>query len=231
MHRTARLLALALGTLTAAPLASQDMMGRRASQFDLGIYAGGAYMTDWFDTPDAEGDVGWGPGLGSIFGATGTYWVSPTFGIRLHGAYNPSTLPESDGVEFDNLDVNNYTYDLDLVYRPWLHAHAGDWMGSTYVFLGAGGHTTNVAGSDGCVAVPVWVITGVCVPRDGGWGSTGQVALGAGADFSQLRENVGVFTELGVHIFDSPAHVYADVAKDRMVIMPRLVVGLKWSPQ
>ncbi|HEU5482447.1 MAG TPA: CAP domain-containing protein [Sphingomicrobium sp.] len=36
------------------PPSGDDMMGRRVSLFDLGIYAGGAYTTDWFDIPEAS---------------------------------------------------------------------------------------------------------------------------------------------------------------------------------
>jgi len=37
---------------------AQDMGGRRASQFDLGIYGGGAYTTDWFAGAEGGGVVG-----------------------------------------------------------------------------------------------------------------------------------------------------------------------------
>jgi len=41
---------------TSSPPASpgDEMMGRRASLFDLGIYGGGAYHTDWFDLPGSD---------------------------------------------------------------------------------------------------------------------------------------------------------------------------------
>lgn len=144
MRRLAGLwIAVALLTLPLAAKA-QDQEGRRASLFDLGIYAGGAWTSDWFEV----GDEGFSIGIAPIFGTTATYWTSPSFGIRLHGAYMPSQLPEGDE-EFDDNDwhVNNWLYDLDLVFRPWLSSPtAGPITQSTYVFFGVGGITTNGPG-------------------------------------------------------------------------------------
>ncbi|HEY0025155.1 MAG TPA: hypothetical protein VGB24_19735, partial [Longimicrobium sp.] len=52
---------------TAGDAQAQDMMGRRASAFELGIYGGGAYTTSWFATPGTasagDEDIDWAPGL------------------------------------------------------------------------------------------------------------------------------------------------------------------------
>ncbi|HLL47831.1 MAG TPA: hypothetical protein VK399_14055, partial [Longimicrobiaceae bacterium] len=87
--------------------------------FDLGIYAGGSWTSSWFEI----GDEGYQVGFGPIFGATATYWATPGFGVRLHGAYFPTQLPQGDsnaGFEdgSDEYVMNNWLYDLNLVFRP-----------------------------------------------------------------------------------------------------------------
>ncbi|HEX8360007.1 MAG TPA: hypothetical protein VF613_07870, partial [Longimicrobium sp.] len=101
---------------TAGSTQAQDMMGtRRASQFDLGIYGGGAYTTDWFTTPEQGGEEeGWAPGFSGIFGGIAQFWFTPSLGLRLHGAYLPQNLPEAEGFDSDKLVTNSYLYDLDL---------------------------------------------------------------------------------------------------------------------
>ncbi|HEX6369504.1 MAG TPA: hypothetical protein VF006_11270, partial [Longimicrobium sp.] len=108
--------------------AQDDMMGRRASAFDLGIYGGGAWTTDWFEI----GDDGFAPELSSIFGATAAFFFTPTIGLRLHGAYMPQEYPGNDdaGLDFSDygLVVNSWLYDLDLVFRPWIaREDASNW--------------------------------------------------------------------------------------------------------
>ncbi|WP_420127900.1 hypothetical protein, partial [Longimicrobium sp.] len=56
---------------------------QRASAFDLGVYGGGAWSTDWFEI----GENGFAPELSPIFGATAAFFFTPTIGLRLHGAY------------------------------------------------------------------------------------------------------------------------------------------------
>ncbi len=113
--------ALVVAGAAGSAAAQDDMMGRRASLFDLGIYGGGAFSTDWFEI----GEEGFAPGVAPIFGAQATYWLSPQFGLRLNGAYMPSNLPEPGDDNFfgednnDNYVQNNYFYDLNLVYRPF----------------------------------------------------------------------------------------------------------------
>ncbi|HEY0018890.1 MAG TPA: hypothetical protein VGC13_21495, partial [Longimicrobium sp.] len=77
--------ALAVGAVGGAQAQDDMMMGRRASAFDLGIYAGGAWTSDWFSIDDE----GYSPGLSPIFGATAAFFFTPTVGLRLHGAYTP----------------------------------------------------------------------------------------------------------------------------------------------
>jgi hypothetical protein len=85
--------------------AAQDVDEGRASLFDLGVYAGGTYHTDWFTTPGIDGDdVGWGPGITPVFGAQATYWFAPGYGGRLHAAYLPTDFAP-EGFDADGVDI------------------------------------------------------------------------------------------------------------------------------
>ena len=231
--------AIALLAAVAGGAQAQDGMGRRASLFDLGIYAGGAYTTDWFTTPEQGGEEeGWAPGISPIFGLQATYWIVPQFGVRLHGAYMPQNLPESENVEFDdNWVVNSYLYDLDLVWRPWFYNPG--FLGGTYLWVGGGGYTANIAGGAddvlSCVTgIPAWNANGVCVPENPSYGTTGMATVGLGFDVFPLSSSLGIFGELGLHGYDSPAHVCDEAgcpgggnAEDKFTFTPRAVLGLK----
>jgi hypothetical protein len=217
--------------------AQDDMMGRRASAFELGIYAGGAYTTSWFTTPGTaaagDEDIDWAPGLSPIFGATASFFFTPTFGLRLHGAYMPQNLPEEEGVFENETDfvVNSYLYDLDLVFRPWI-ATGNGWMADTYFFLGGGGYTANIAGErphPGCLNVANWVAGGICQSVNPSLSTTGQGVIGVGSTFMPLG-GLGLFGELAVHGYDSPSHdSFEDTrpGEDKFTFTPRLVLGLK----
>jgi hypothetical protein len=213
------------------------MMGRRASAFEFGIYGGGAYTTSWFTTPgtatSGDEDIDWAPGLSPIFGATAAFFFTPSLGLRLHGAYMPQQLPQEEGIfEREGYLVNGYLYDLDLVFRPWI-ATGNGWMADTYFFLGGGGATTNIAGeapSPGCAAVANWRVNGICMSVNPTLSTTGQGVIGVGSTFMPLM-GLGLFGELAVHGYDSPAHGPDDNSplrgEDKFTFTPRLVLGLK----
>jgi len=216
--------------------AQDDMMGRRASLFDLGIYAGGSWTTSWFEI----GDEGYQVGFGPIFGATATYWATPGFGVRLHGAYFPTQLPQGDsnaGFEDGNDEyvMNNWLYDLDLVFRPFFFSAGSPLMSSMYFFLGGGGLTTNIAGNPappggvGYPCVAAYRAAGVCLSQDPEYASVGQGVLGLGVDLFPISAGLGIFGELAVHGYDSPAHVYNEnTAQDKFAFTPRASLGLKF---
>jgi hypothetical protein len=216
--------------------AQDDMTGRRASLFDLGIYGGGAFSTDWFEI----GEEGYAPGVAPIFGAQATYWLSPQFGLRLNGSFMPSNLPEPGDDNFfgednnDNYVQNNWFYDLDLVYRPFFWSAGNGFLSSLYLFVGGGGLTTNIAGENpypGCLPVPQWVANGVCLSSSPTHATVGQGVAGLGLDLFPITSGLGLFLEGAVHGYDSPAHVEEDAqnAEDRFAFTPRLVLGLKAS--
>src|SRR5687768_4664497 len=127
----------------AAMLVAGTGSGARAQTvFDLGVYGGGQWTSNWFSI----GDEGFGVGPGFIGGAQATFWTTPNFGVRLHGAYFPTGMPQdSDENAGDAVEnVNNWLGDLDLVFRPWTSS-TGALMSSAYLFLGGGALVTNVA--------------------------------------------------------------------------------------
>jgi hypothetical protein len=217
------------------------MSTRRASLFDLGVYAGGTYTTDWFTTPETGGEEeGWAPGYAPIFGAVANFWFSPTFGVRAHGGYMPQTLPSSEAFDEENRVVNSYLYDLDLVFRPFFFGSDNRLMQSVYFFLGGGGYTADIADqavtpgfddSDGiaCGRRAAWVRAGVCVSNSPEYSTTGQGVLGAGLDLFPIGSSLALFGEAAVHGYDSPAHVNDDTGtgEDKFTFTPRAVLGLK----
>jgi hypothetical protein len=183
---TAAALVLAVGLGSEAN--AQEMMGRRISRFDLGVYAGGSLTSPWFESRTVtvaggqvtEGDDGEGytPGYAPVFGAMATYWATPGFGVRIHGAYLPMRRPFAgsfgattpDEGDDDSWALNTYLYDLDLVFRPFVMS-GSNLFSSVYFFLGGGGLTTDVAGSRGGCD-PATLSRGACLtfdPEFGRW--------------------------------------------------------------
>src|SRR5688500_13018763 len=189
---------------TAGSARAQDMIVRTAPQFDIAIYAGGAYTTDWFSIA-AEG---YKPGGSPVFGAAVTFWLSPPFGIRLNGKYLPSHMPQGPNFDSDRWLQNVWMYDLDLMWRPMFWSGTG-FMSSMYVFAGGGGVTADPPGSGECLGIAAFSANGVCVSGTAKHGSVGQGVAGLGFDVFPLMSGLGVFLEGGVHGYDSPSHVYA----------------------
>ncbi len=218
-------LAAMLAVGAAGQAAAQDMTVRTAPQFDIAVSAGGAWSSNWFQI----GDDGYKPGVAPIFGLGLTYWLSPTFGLRLGGQYMPSHLPEDeDTFTSDSYVTNNWFYGLDLMWRPLFWSNDG-WLGSMYVFLGGGGLTTNIAGQTNNCIVALWFANGVCMFDSPTRSTVGQGEAGLGFDLFPLFSGLGLFLEAGVHGYDSPAHVAenAQNAEDKFAFTPYAVLGLK----
>jgi hypothetical protein len=222
--------------------------GRRASLFDLGVYAGGAWTSPWL-TDIQPGDQQVRIGINPIFGATATYWMAPTWGLRLHGAYMPAQLyatgtqvapgfPTGQPGFFarEERTINNWFYDLNLVLRPWFASDMGDFLASTYFFLGGGGLTANPAGN-AVTCVGPWFHYGACLPYEWEKATVGQGTLGVGFDLLSLGASMGLFGEIGAHIYSSPFHTGPGwtgptaagfTANDPMAATVRGVLGLKF---
>lgn len=231
--------------------AQEMMMNRRASLFDLGLYAGYSWTSDWATSANFPN-----PTIGDapVFGATATFWANPFIGVRSHLAYIPSGFgPRSDNAvvgfpgrglrpvpdffDSDGRYVNNYLYDLNLVFRP-LFAMENGILSSLYGFLGGGALTTNVAGNDGCVFP--YNLESACLPLDPRLATVGQGTAGLGFNviaFPGLA-GVGIFAEGAAHVYDSPMHfgpawtgnprVPGAVDED-FVLTARGVAGLKFA--
>ncbi len=190
MLRRSRILVALTPFLVPAVLGAQDTMGRRASLFDLGIYAGGAWTSDWFEAPVDKGgdDESFGIGFAPLFGVAATYWTSPTFGIRVNGAYMPSNLPESDDFEFedeDNWIVNNWLFDVQGLYRPSADdsLSVGPTRRSMYILFGIGTITTNGPDFLGELGDAHTALTG---------------SIGIGADLVRIGNSSALFGELNI---------------------------------
>lgn len=231
-------LAMTLGVGSAAH--AQEPLG--PSRFDLGVYGGGSWTTDWLDIHGA----GFGFGVETVFGGFATYWTQPRFGLRLHGAYIPAELPRSETAQSlevliaDGRPLNAWLYDLDLMLRPLAESENTDeWLRSAYLFVGGGGLTTNPAGEGDEISECVfpYYTADACLPHDAS--TVAQGTLGAGVGFIPLTDRVGAFGELGLHVYDSPFRVGGAqgfvpnpdcpdecVGDDGPVLTTRLVGGL-----
>ncbi|HYW13037.1 MAG TPA: hypothetical protein VE871_13850 [Longimicrobium sp.] len=248
---------LACGAVMGTTAQAQEM-DRRASQFDLGVYAGGTLTSNWFesrtvtlngtDTPaDNDDGEGYAPGYAPAFGALANFWLTPSFGLRLHGAYVPMRLPNTespftDAGERGSYVMNTYLYDLNLALRPFAtRMDAGRWLSSVYFFVGGGGLTVDLAGEDQPLCEGTLRAQGGCLSFEPEQATVGQGTAGAGIDLIPLGRNLALFGEAAVHVYDSPVHVGDDwlgairaptgsrvrVGDDAVAVTGRLALGLK----
>lgn len=224
----------AAGLLTAGTGSGAQAQMQSAPLFDLGVYGGLQYSTNWFENRAGEG---YSIGPGPIFGAAATFWTSPSFGVRLHGSYFPSGAPDADDdnvgeTNKDRYSLNNYFADLDLVFRPY----SGPFLGvfaSPYFFVGGGALVTNVADDAGqdrpdrIDCVQEYVTRGVCLAYEPSYATVGQGVAGLGFDVLSLG-GLGIFGELAAHVYDSPVH---DISgdQDKYAVTPRAVLGVKFG--
>ena len=224
--------AAAAAMLVAGTGSGAQAQERTPPVFELGVYGGISYTTNWFSI----GDNGYRLGFNPAFGAAATFWATPRLGVRVHGAYIPSGLPDTGDDSIDetggNYPQNNYLADLDLVFRPWMTS-SSNLMSSAYVFLGGGALWSNVGGDpsnggDFYTCVDQFYPGGVCLAEQPGYAAVGQGNVGIGWDWIALTPGIGVFTEVAVHGYDSPAHVFNDQnAEDKFSFTPRASLGLK----
>jgi hypothetical protein len=236
----------------------QEMGGRRASRFDVGIYAGGSLTSDWLssrtvtlngtDTPTENDDEeGYAPGFAPAFGALANLWITPALGVRLHGAYVPMRLPNTesaftDAGEKSRYVMNTWFYDLGLTLRPFATRDVSRWMSSMYLFAGGGGVTTDLAGEDVPLCEGTVLGLGGCLSFDPAQATVGQGTAGVGFDLVPLGP-LALFAEAAVHVYDSPVHVddawvgpitaptrsTVRIADDAAAVTGRLVLGLKMA--
>jgi hypothetical protein len=258
MRRLPTYAAAAALLLGAADGARAQDTGYRASKFDLGVYAGGSLTSNWFEsrtvtlngttTPtDNDDGEGYAPGYAPAFGALANFWFAPALGVRLHGAYVPMRLPNTespftDAGERGSYVMNTYLYDLNLAVRPFVtRMDAGRWLSSVYLFAGGGGYTTDLAGEDQPACEGTLAPLGACLSFQPKQATVGQGTAGAGIDLVPLGRNLALFGEAAVHVYDSPVHVddawlgpiraptgsRVRIADDAVAVTGRLVIGLR----
>ena len=178
------------------------------------------------------------PSCRRIFGATAAFFFTPTFGLRLHGAYMPQNLPENEDA---NIDFDSGWVVEQLAVRPGPGVPSLDraakmrrtgWRRRTSSWAAAATRPTSPGESiyPGCLGVALWLANGVCVSDRPSLATTGQGVVGFGVDMFPVGSALALFIEGAVHGYDSPAHVQRERAERRrtsFTFTPRLVLGLK----
>jgi hypothetical protein len=225
---------------------AQAGMDRGAPRFEVGVYGGGSWTSDWFTsrnvtvrdgtTTDQGGETSFGIGLNPAFGAHVTMWPHSRLGVRVHGAYIPSDIPRAEAGDRPSFfagsprTLNNWLYDLNLVFRPWATGmnEPSTMFGSTYVFVGGGGFTANVAGREapsGPSCEPTLLARGACLPYDARKATVGQGTAGIGFDLIPLGSGLGLFAELAGHGYSPPVHT-SDGWIDRVTVPSGATVAI-----
>ncbi len=207
---------------------AQARMGSGAPRFEVGVYGGGSWTSDWFTSrnvtvrngvaTDQGAETDFGIGVNPAFGAHVTVWPHSRLGVRVHGAYIPSDIPRAESGDRPSFfagsprTLNNWLYDLNLVFRPWATGmnEPRTMFGSTYVFAGGGGFTANVAGKEGPTGPfcePTLLARGACLAYDTRKATVGQGTAGIGVDLIPLGSGLGLFAELAGHGYSAPVHV------------------------
>ncbi len=202
------------------------------NKFDLGLYGGGAWTSDWFELGGADFGSGWSP----VFGATGTYWFNQRLGARLNGSYMPMRAPTTDATfiisrndlfeittpadlrDRSGWPVNTWMADLSLSYKPWMHSST-DFLASTYLWLGGGALWSNFSSREVLLfdidpdfdqiilenlegCVPEYLAVGMCY--DSSNRTEPQLTFGLGFDLISLGSKVGLYGELGGNVYKAP---------------------------
>ncbi|MDR0788549.1 MAG: hypothetical protein LBG44_11910 [Gemmatimonadota bacterium] len=193
-------------------------------KFDLGLYAGGAWTSDWFSLGGENFGSGWSP----AFGATGTYWFNRRLGTRLNGTYMPMRSPTTSAEFITLIDnetqilvpdalrntsgwpVNTWMADLSLTFKPWMNSGT-NFLASSYAWLGGGALWTNFSSGapdlllisgDTISCVADFTSVGLCY--DAGNRTVPQMTFGLGFDILGLGGNVGFYGELGGNVYRAP---------------------------
>ena len=214
MKRTmwAAVVVAVVGLFGARPADAQEFPDYK---FDVGVFGGGSWYSAMLDdthlgegSDDVRYKAGW------VTGLQATFWPTPRFGIRAHGAY--SERPVTGGVdsqqdEDGNLidDVNLWSASGDLMIRlmPEGWAMAGR-QTMPYLALGIGGKNTNPPGDVVVVSEGDDETTGLRFQPSPGnvfyqmsqWTLMGLAALGTDV---RLADNFGLRLEVGDRFWDA----------------------------
>ncbi len=215
MKRTllAALAVAVTGLFGAAPADAQDFPEYK---FDLGINGGFAWYSDMLDDEhlvdngeDVKFESGW------VLGLNGTYWFTPSIGLRANGAYSerPLVLGSYDEIDTNDSstdiieDVNLWSVSGDLMFRPLADGYRmGGIASMPFIALGLGAKYTDIAnevdlGNDYRGVRFTETQTGNEFALVEEWQLMGLAALGTDLRFS---DRFALRLELGDRIWDSP---------------------------
>ena len=221
MKRTmwAALAVAVVGLFGARPVDAQDFPDYK---FDVGVFGGGSWYSAMLDdqhlgegSDDVRYKAGW------VTGLQATFWATPRFGIRAHGAFSERPITGGDEGQQNadgNLlsDVNLWSLSGDLMIRL---IPDGYWMGglesNPYLALGIGGKNTNPPGD---VSIPgdenerTGTIFGP-TPNMGVWQVSQWTLMGLAALGTDLRlsDNFGLRLEVGDRFWDATLRSDASV--------------------
>lgn len=194
------------GLVGAAPADAQEYPDYK---FDLGLFGGGSWYSAMLDDNHlGEGSEDVRFGAGWVTGLQATYWFTPRFGLRAHGAYTERPIKGGDEGQQDedgNLidDVNLWSASGDLMIR--LTSNTGAKF-VPYVALGVGAKNTNAYGEQTIPGTDGEVGTGFD-PEPGNtfylaeeWALMGLAGLGSDV---RLSDNLAMRLEVGDRFWDA----------------------------
>lgn len=227
MKRTmwAALAVAVVGLFGARPADAQEFPDYK---FDVGVFGGGSWYSAMLDdehlgegSDDVRYKAGW------VTGLQATFWATPRFGIRAHGAYSERPITGGDDAQQDedgNLidDVNLWSASGDLMIRLMPDGMMmGRWASMPYLALGIGGKNTNPPGDivliaeDEKTGVPFAPEAGNTFYQMSEWTLMGLAALGTDV---RLSDNFGLRLEVGDRFWDAtlrdPDELIADPDED-----------------
>ncbi|MBW3554482.1 MAG: porin family protein [Gemmatimonadetes bacterium] len=210
-----------VGLFGAPPADAQEFPDYK---FDVGVFGGGSWYSAMLDdthlgegSDDVRYKAGW------VTGLQATFWATPRFGIRAHGAYSERPVTGGDDGQQDedgNLldDVNLWSASGDLMIRlvPGGYSMAGR-QTMPYLALGIGGKNTNPPGDIVLVTDGDDETTGVgFAPEPNNWffqmsqwTLMGLAALGTDV---RLADNFGLRLEVGDRFWDATIRDAAAIA-------------------
>lgn len=194
------------GLFGAAPADAQDYPDYT---FDLGIFGGGSWYSAMLDDEhlgEGTDNVAFKPGW--VTGLQATFWFTPRFGLRAHGAYTERPieggdegLQDEDGNLLD--DVNLWSASGDLMIR--LTSNTGAKF-LPYLALGVGAKNTNawgqvaIPGTDGEEGTAFAPQAGRTFYLAEEWALMGLAGLGADV---RMADNFGLRLEVGDRFWDA----------------------------
>jgi hypothetical protein len=219
---SARFLATLVSGALAAALAAAPAEAQEPPVFTGTLYGGWSWTTPWMEWAGEDFSIGENP----MFGATGTFWFAPRWGIRGHVGHLRSGAPEPD-VELEDFPhdvrLRTWLYDLSVAFRPFATRPAPSLVRSSYLFLG-GGAVTVLTDDGGEDCLPPFDRVGACLPTHWRDATVGQLTAGVGTAWTPRGWPFGFAFEIGRHWYGSPFESGFEFAE------PHIPEGVEFCP-